>query len=199
MHEAGHGTFAILTGVPFRRVTILPNAQFAGHVDLGKVKPPAQVDPFNENWDVKAARPYWAARICSALAGALAETLYTRCWEQQSDTDEFAAREIADCFYPPAKAARWINRLRFQTLESLRMPDVQAAVDAVARELLRRKSLTAAEVRVLVKRKGTPERGPCGQRSRSLAGIRFPGPAPQVAARGKRGPVSGAQSRPGTR
>jgi hypothetical protein len=175
-HEAGHAIFAVMMGIPFRRVTVIPDETFAGRVDLGKVEPPAHVDPFNENWDVKAARLYWAARICggicSALAGALAETLYTRCWEQQSDSDEFVAWEIADCFYPPAKAARWINRLRFQTLESLRLPDVQAAVEAVARELLRRKTLTGAEVRALVKRQGMGQRGPCGQRSRSLAGMR---------------------------
>jgi len=161
--------------VPFRRVTILPDETFAGRMDLGKVEPPAHVDPFNENWDVKAARQYWAARICGALAGPLAETLYTKCWQQQSvsdeDTDEAKAWEIADYFYTPAKADRWVNRLRFKTLERLRMPDVQAAVDAVARELLRRKTLTAAKVRALVKRQGMGQRGTCGQRSTSLAGM----------------------------
>lgn len=175
MHEAGHGTFAVLMDVPFRRVTILPDETFAGRMDLGKVEPPAHVDPFNENWDVKAARQYWAARICGALAGPLAETLYTKCWQQQSvsdeDTDEAKAWEIADYFYTPAKADRWVNRLRFKTLERLRMPDVQAAVDAVARELLRRKTLTAAKVRALVKRQGMGQRGTCGQRSTSLAGM----------------------------
>jgi hypothetical protein len=105
----------------------------------------------------------------------LAETLYTKCWQQQSvsdeDTDEAKAWEIADYFYTPAKADRWVNRLRFKTLERLRMPDVQAAVDAVARELLRRKTLTAAKVRALVKRQGMGQRGTCGQRSTSLAGM----------------------------
>ena len=171
VHEAGHAVVAVLTGVPFRHVTIVPDETFAGQVVLGKKKPPAHVDPFNENWDVKAARQYWTGRICAALAGALAETLYSRCWEQQSDTDEFAAWEIADCFYPPAKAARWINRLRFQTLETLRAVDVWAAVNVVAAELVRRNTLTAAQVHSLVKRKGTPEQVPCGQRARSLAGL----------------------------
>jgi hypothetical protein len=174
-HEAGHAVAAVLMDVPFRRVTIVPDETFAGRVDLGKVEPPAHVDPFNENWDVKAARQYWAARICGALAGPLAETLYTKCWQQQSvsdeDTDEAKAWEIADYFYTPAKADRWVNRLRFKTLERLRMPDVQAAVDAVARELLRRKTLTAAKVRALVKRQGMGQRGTCGQRSTSLAGM----------------------------
>lgn len=149
-HEAGHAVAAILMDVPFRCVTIVPDETFAGQVVLGKKKPPAHVDPFNENWDVKAARQYWTGRICAALAGALAETLYTRCWEQQSDTDEFAAWEIADCFYPAAKAARWINRLRFQTLETLRAVDVWAAVDAVALELVKRKTLNSSRVHSLV-------------------------------------------------
>ena len=124
-------------------------------------KPPAHVDPFNENWDVKAARQYWTGRICAALAGALAEMLYSRCWEQQSDTDEFAAWEIADCFYRPAKAARWINRLRFQTLETLRTPDVWVAVDAVAVELVKCKTLNSSRVHFLVEQVyGPVEREP---------------------------------------
>jgi hypothetical protein len=174
-HEAGHAIFAVMMGIPFRRVTVIPNETFAGHVDLGKVEPPAHVDPFNENWDVKAARQYWAARICGALAGPLAETLYTKCWQQQSvsdeDTDEAKAWEIADYFYTPAKAEIWVNRLRFQVLETLRAPDVQAAVEAVALELVKRKTLNSTQVHSLVKQQGTPERGTCGQRSRSLAGM----------------------------
>ena len=49
------------------------------------------------------------------------------------------------------KATRdWVNRLRFQTLEMLRTPDVWAAVDGVARALVRRNTLKGAEVRALV-------------------------------------------------
>ncbi len=165
-HEAGHAVAAILMDVPFRRVTIVPDAQFAGHVDLGKVEPPSDVDPFNENWDVKAARLYWAARICGALAGPLAETLYTKCWQQQSvsdeDTDEAKAWEIADYFYTPAKAEIWVNRLRFQVLETLRAPDVQAAVELVAMELVRRKTLNSTQVHSLVEHVR-----PCGTRTKA--------------------------------
>jgi hypothetical protein len=154
-HEAGHAVVAVLMGVPFRRVTVIPDETFAGRVDLANVEPPAHVDPFNENWDVKAAREYWAARICGALAGPLAETLHTRCWQQQpisdEDTDEFKAWEIAGYFYSPAKADRWLNRLRFQTLERLRTPDVQVAVEAVARELVKRKTLNSSRVHSLIR------------------------------------------------
>jgi hypothetical protein len=147
---------AVLMGVPFRRVTIQPSAVFAGQVVLGKQEPPEHVDPCNPDWDVKVARQYWAGRICGALAGPLAETLHTRCWQQQpvSDehTDECKAWEIADYFDPPAKADRWLNKLRFQTLETLRTPATWAAVDAVARELLKRNTLRGAQVRTLVGR-----------------------------------------------
>ena len=164
VHEAGHCVFAILMGVPFRRVTVIPGAQFAGRIYLRDVEPPAHV---------KAARDYWKVRICVLLAGPLAETLYTRCWQQQpisdDDTDEFKAWDITVRFGPPAKADRWVNRLRFSTLEKLRAPDVWAMVEVVALELVRRKTLNSTQVCALVKRKGTPERGPCGQRSRSLA------------------------------
>jgi hypothetical protein len=166
-HEAGHAVAAVLMDVPFRRVTILPDAQCAGRVDLANVEPPIHV---------KAARDHWARRICVFLAGPLAETLHTRCWQQQpisdEDTDEFKVWEITVCFGPPAKADRWVNRLRFSTLEKLRAPDVWAVVEVVALELVKRKTLTGAKVHELVKRKGTPERGPCGQRSTSLAGMR---------------------------
>jgi hypothetical protein len=147
---------AVLMGVPFRRVTIQPSAVFAGQVVLGKQEPPEHVDPYNPDWDVKVARQYWAGRICSALAGPLAETLHTRCWQQQpaSDehTDECKAWEIAEYFDPPAKADRWLNKLRFQTLETLRTPATWTAVDAVARELLKRNTLRGAQVRTLVGR-----------------------------------------------
>lgn len=151
-------------GVPFRRVTIVPDARRAGRVDLGNVKLPIHV---------KAARDYWARYICVFLAGPLAETLYTRCWQQQpisdENTDEFKVWEITARF--DLRADR-VNRLRFQTLERLRAPDVWAVVEVVARELCKRKTLNSSRVHSLVKRKGTPERGPCGQRSRSLAGMR---------------------------
>lgn len=157
-HEAGHAVAACLEGVPFRQVTIRPNAVFGGRVVLDRTKPPQDVCPWNPDWDVKAARQYWAARICGALAGPLAETLYTHCWQQQpvSDerTDEHKAWIIADYFDPPAKADRWVNQLRFQTLELLRNPDVWAAVDAVARELIEHKTLERADVAALVQHCG---------------------------------------------
>ena len=140
-----------MMGVPFRRVTVQPNAVFAGHVTLCRKDPPEQVNPWNPDWNVKTARPYWAARICGALAGPLAETLYTGD-EPLADenTDECKAFVIATYFHAPAKADRWLNRLRFQTMETLRAPDVWAAVAVVAEKLCECSTLTGAEVRAML-------------------------------------------------
>lgn len=153
-HEAAHAVLADMLGIPFQRVTIRPDAVYAGRVTFAPDDAPEQVCPWNPDWDVKQARRYWKRHICALLAGALAETIYTRCWHQQPAddecTDESKALEIADYFDPPGKAAQWVNRLRFQTLETLRAPQVWAAVDAVAQELVQRKTLTSATVRILV-------------------------------------------------
>ncbi|MBZ5621022.1 MAG: hypothetical protein LAQ69_20190 [Acidobacteriia bacterium] len=153
-HEAGHAVVAAMLGIPFQRVTIRPDAVYAGHVALGPGDPPERVCPWNPDWDVKQARQYWKRHICGLLAGALAETLHTRCWQQQpvddEHTDESKALEIADYFDPPTKAMQWVNQLRFQTLETLRAPQVWAAVTTVAQELVRAKALDGAAVHALV-------------------------------------------------
>jgi hypothetical protein len=153
-HEAGHAVVAAMLGIPFQRVTIRPNTVYAGRVTLAPGDPPEHVCPWNPDWDVRQARRYWKRHICGLLAGALAETLHTRCWQQQpvedESTDESKALEIADYFDPPSKAQAWVNRLRFQTLETLRAPQVWAAVDAVAQELVRAKDLDGADVLALV-------------------------------------------------
>lgn len=98
------------------------------------------------------------AYACGALAGPLAETIHTHRYQHQDatdeDTDEFKAFEIADYFDHPTGAARWVNQMRTQTLETLRTPDVWAAVVAVATELVTRKTLTGTRVRFLVQRSG---------------------------------------------
>src|ERR1017187_4742631 len=97
-HEAGHAVIAARMGIPFRRVTIQPNAVYAGHVTLCRKDPPEQVNPWNPDWDARRARQYWKRHICGLLAGALAETLHTRVWQQQpvadEDADEYKAQVI---------------------------------------------------------------------------------------------------------
>jgi hypothetical protein len=187
-HEASHAVAAALTGIEFTRVCLTPENKACdshGMVVQGYVKmhrPPDWVSPWNwnTNQDVKRAREYFRSNICMTLAGPLGETLFTGVWQQETrgeDSDEALAMHTADIArdaYPswtPKDSRDYVNRLRFQMLETLRAADIWAAVAAVALELVRRKTLTGAEVRALVKRQGMGQRGPCGQRSRSLAGM----------------------------
>ena len=188
-HEASHAVVAALTGIEFTKACLTPENKVCdshGMIVTGYVKmhrPPDWVFPWNWNTkqDVKRAREYFRSDICMSLAGPLGETLFTGVWQQETrgdDSDEALAMhtaEIARDAYPswtPKDSRDYVNRLRWQMLETLRAPDVWAVVEVVALELVKRKTLTAAQVHSLVKRKGTPERGPCGQRSRSLAGMR---------------------------
>jgi hypothetical protein len=152
IHEARHVVVACLLGVPFRRVTVIPDRRFAGHVTVYRKKPPSHVYPWNNAWNAAGAREYWTRHICAILAGSLAETLNTQHWCEQSRSDEYEVQKISDYFYldPPTKRARWVNRLRFETLETLRTPEVWAAVRAVALALVKRSTLKGAEVRALV-------------------------------------------------
>ena len=154
-HEAGHGVTVTIVELPFEYVTIEANDTYAGHIALVPEDPPEDVDPFNPDWNIRRARSYWARHICGLLAGALAESLYTKEWQTQDvrieATDECKAWQIADYFDPPARADRWVNRLRFQTLELLRVPEVWDAVTLVAEQLMKHKTLDAKAVRALVR------------------------------------------------
>jgi hypothetical protein len=164
-HEAGHAVIATLNGVPFASVTIIPDpapVSGRGRGYLGRIiyQLPDYALPYRPAKQQKRARQYFAHNICMTLAGPLAETLHTRCWEQprcEEGYDELGAFEaalLADDRHSSAYLWHWINRLRFQTLELLQNPDVWAAVAAVARELIERKTLESAEVAFLVQRCG---------------------------------------------
>jgi hypothetical protein len=73
-----------------------------------------------------------------------------RCTRADEQTDEYQALAIADYLDPPAKAGRWVNQLRFQTLEALRLPGVWSAVDTVAKALVNRQTLNGPRVHALV-------------------------------------------------
>jgi hypothetical protein len=176
-HEAGHAVAACLFSMPLRAVTIVPGprdssgGRVLGSVALGMQSPPNWANPWLPEFEPKRGRRYIAQNIQMTLAGALAETLHTRCWQQPAEhagnDDESLALHIGRPLNSTPKATRdWVNRLRFQTLETLRTPDVWAAVDGVARELVRRNTLKGAEVRELVSRApDAPALRKCAKRS----------------------------------
>lgn len=153
-HEAGHAVAACLMRVPFTEVRITGSKGVAGYVALEGDAWPDWAVPVHPSYDRKRAREYAAHNVCMTLAGPLAETLHTRCWQDlpmNEGDDEFCAWELSEFLYPTRKQrSDWVNRLRFHTLETLQAVDVWAAVDAVARELVIRKALDCATVYALV-------------------------------------------------
>ena len=168
-HESCHAVAAVLTGMEFTRVCLTPENKARdsrGMVVQGYVKmhrPPDWVFPWN--WNTKQdrgrAREYFRNSICMTLAGPLGETLFTGIWQQETrgeDSDEALAMHTAEIArdsgaYPswtPKDSRDYVNRLRFQMLETLRAADVWAAIGAVALELVKRKTLNSRRVRVLV-------------------------------------------------
>jgi hypothetical protein len=135
-------------GGKITRLTLFPK--------LGIQFPPKWANPWLPVFDRKRGRRYIAENIQMTLAGALAETLHTRCWQQApglEDDDESLALDTGRPLHRTPKATReWVNRLRFQMLETLRAPDVWDAVDVVARELLKKSTLRGSEVRALFNR-----------------------------------------------
>jgi hypothetical protein len=164
-HEAGHAVVACLMGIPFQRVTVAPGpvpVDQLRRTTLGQVEFdlewPKWARLFHPTFDRKRTRQYAARNVCMTVAGPLAESLHLRCWTQppgDKGDDEFMAFEVAaacDVARTPKGTRNWINRLRFQTLETLRTPEVWAAVETVAQELATRKVLRGPEVHSLVNR-----------------------------------------------
>lgn len=158
MHEAGHAFSACLFAIPFRTVTVAPGPRdSSGGRTLGSIdldfSVPKWANPWLPEFECGRGRDYIARNVQMTLAGALAETLYTKCWQQGiglQDEDEALALRVARPLHPTPKATRdWVNRLRFRTLETLRAH--WAVVDAIAQELVKRVTLNSAEVHALVR------------------------------------------------
>jgi len=186
-HEAGHAVIGCLVGIPFTTVRLTPDNRVRdsqGMIKLGsvKLKPvPDWVLPLNwsTNEDRKRARNYLKNNICMTLAGPLAETLHTGCWQQETrgegndETLAMLAGEVARewgvyLHWTPKDSQNWVNRLRFQILEILHDPRVWAAVALVARELVKHGTLRAKDVYPLVNQ--AVPRAPAVLRRKSLKG-----------------------------
>ena len=223
IHESTHAALHVFFGIPFDRVEVFTDEhpeppdlkEYAGIVHADWVHDlPCWAMPWHEGFRLERAVKYWDQLTCIFLAGELGESAYTghrapkgACRHDQRDI-RLICRHLMGCSV--SDMLDWLARLRACTWEILHLPVVRAAVAAIAERLLAQAVLTRGEVQVLVKRACTARRAlrpkPLAKTMRRihrlsprLAGIRFPGPAPQVAARGRRGPVSGAQPRPQAR
>jgi len=152
-HEAGHAVIAHLMGIPFKSIVVdhQPFPDTFGAPALGTInfdrEWPDFAAPGHPRFDRSRARDYVARDVRMTLAGPLAESLYTHCWQDlpmNEGDDEFMAFELAELLYSqPKPQHEWVNRLRFQTLELLMRAEVWAAVKALASVLIERQQLNA--------------------------------------------------------
>jgi hypothetical protein len=223
IHEATHAALHVFFGIPFDRVEVFTDEhpeppdlkEYAGIVHSEWVHDlPCWATPGHPGFRADRAVRYWDQLTCIFLAGELGESAYTghRAPKSVGKFDRegirFLCRRVMGCSM--SDVSDWIEEMRSLTLEMLSLPVMRAAVAAIAEHLLAQAVLTRGEVQVLVKRACTARRAlrpkPLAKTMRRihrlssrLAGIQFPGPAPQLAARGRRGPVSGVQPRPQAR
>jgi len=190
-HEAGHAVLAYLTNMPIKTVKIFPerwpvpfNAlpRTIGAVTFCQDKWPEWADFESPSFDKKRATMYAAKTVSTCFAGDLAKSLYSGRMvrpESFEDGPIGSDAELIDyiCFahlkLSVEAMCQWTARLWFITLEILHMPEVWAAVSAVAEQLFRRKTLKAAEVCALVEqelaRGAAYDYAPLRRRSRSVA------------------------------
>ena len=161
-HEAGHAVAACLFEIPFKSVTIVPDdcPDHLGRITLGciafNIEWPNWAVPGHPAFDRKRARDYVSQNVSMTLAGPLAQTLHSRCWQQPPGAegdDEFFAIEVAGTLgLSHGDALRMVNRLRFAMLQSLQDPAIWSAVELVAKHLLQFRGITMRQAQAIVNR-----------------------------------------------
>ncbi len=140
-HEAGHAVIMILYGIRFERVTIAADEDALGHVLR------ANAPWFNPDWDTSPfAQHYIRARITGSLAGPLAEKELSGEFNTVGASSDHAhAADLAlYATSSPEDSSALLARLEQDAEE-----DVGAFwwhIDAVAKALLAKQSLSEAEV-----------------------------------------------------
>ena len=149
-HEAGHAVMHVLEHIPFRHVTIVPDEESSGHVH-GNPQPKS----FQPEWDNSTRMERRAeALVRIDFAGQVAEQILRgrKSWKQGSQCDLGNAVDML-CYLAGGGDTldAYLHLLLLETRNILQQPWNWAMVEAVAAALLRRKTLSAREVRRLSK------------------------------------------------
>jgi hypothetical protein len=144
-HEAGHAVFAWYKGIKIKRVTIIPDADSAGHVHHAKV-----IKGRSPELDNSARnRVRMENQIMISLAGLIAQRIWNprTCRTYQCRSDHQTAVDVAMTYCGSGKqATAFLRYLHVCVDEFLRSPGIWRRVQGLAVELLRRNTMTGEEV-----------------------------------------------------
>jgi ATP-dependent Zn protease len=153
-HETGHAVAAVLVDFPPRRVTITPSAGRAGHYELA-MTPEEVAGRIHET-------PDGLARYLTVLlAGKIAEDLVAVDEQEGLSAleDYMWAGDAASRHVGSDQAKAEMVKVEAQCEVWFREPAIRAAIDAVAKALLDRQTLTGAEVTAIVRAEGVTAKG----------------------------------------
>ncbi len=143
-HQAGHAVMAYILDYPYVSLSVDGACGEMRYQDRISLEP---------DEDRASLRTRIHREICLKMAGAVAETIYTRYW-QDCSIDEYSAKDLVTLLYPRTQYQRWetfVNRCRFVALETLMRADVWRAVEAVAAALTERSSLTSRRANHIIR------------------------------------------------
>ena len=160
-HEAGHAVMAIHQRVYFHYVTIEPEADSLGHIFYGKWRrkfKPAASTPIDFIFSAMTLRQrdYVEKHIMVSLAGQTAGAILRgrNNWRGGTSDREHAI-EYASAILARSSGKMLEAYLRYmfvKTEEALRIPLLWKQVEALAKELLRKKKIDHKTVRKIMKR-----------------------------------------------
>jgi ATP-dependent Zn protease len=152
-HEAGHVVAAFLLHRGFRTVTIIPKEDSLGH--MLKTAPPRNLHP---DYQTDARAEIWLRReITICLAGPVAEKLHTGRgnWRIGGSSDFHHAVDWAsDIMGDPDEIGAYLDWLTLVTKNMLKHPHHWPIVQALAAELLSRRTVGPRRARALMREAG---------------------------------------------
>jgi hypothetical protein len=151
-HEAGHAVAHCCFHVPFRKATIVPSEDYLGMVE-GKRLGPKLTERFSIGYPTPRDRDRVESVVMCLFAGTIAEHRFTGRWSHRgARTDDANATDLllnlagGNGDEIPLYA-KW---LRHRASVAILSPVYWPVVEAVAQELLTRKTLTAQQVRLVL-------------------------------------------------